>query len=119
MSGDVLAQIGEIAARVRIRSMTDLDFAGRQIKVPPPLPGRFPLLPMVDWLQSELYQNAYCLPISEVESAEQTYPPAANDMRDALAAANATRTRIDRDWLVTETDPTGAVTVTKRGIVRR
>jgi hypothetical protein len=40
-------------------------------------------------------------------------------MRDALAAANATRTRIDRDWLVTETDPTGAVTVTKRGMVRR
>lgn len=119
MSGDVLAQIGEIAARVRIRSMTDLDFAGRQIEVPPPLPRRFPLLPMVDWLQSELYQKAYCLPISEVESTERAYAPAANDMRDAFAAANATRTRIDRDWLVTETDPTGAVTVTKRGMVRR
>jgi hypothetical protein len=70
MSGDVLAQIGEIAARVRIRSMTDLDFAGRQIEVPPPLPRRFPLLPMVDCLQSELYQKAYCLPIIEAESTD-------------------------------------------------
>jgi HopA1 effector protein family len=119
MSGPVFEQVSEIAARVRIRSMTDLDFAGRQIEVPPPLPRRFPALPMVDWLQSELYQKAYCLSISEVESTEQAYPPAANDMRDALAAANATRTRIDRDWLVTETDPAGAVTVTKRGMVRR
>jgi hypothetical protein len=119
MSGGVLAQIGEIVARVRIRSITDLDFAGRRIEVPPPLPRRFPLLPMVDQLQFELYQKAYCLPISEVGLSEQAYTPTANDMRDALTAANATRTRIDRDWLVVETDAAGAVTVTKRSMLRR
>jgi hypothetical protein len=113
---DTEARIAEIAAAVRVLSLTMFEFAGRRIETAPPLPRRYPALPLVERLQSELYGGAYCVPIGS-GVAQQAVPAA--DMLATLSAANQCRTRVDPDWLVREVDPSGAVTVAKRGVVRR
>lgn len=114
----VRAAIEAIATRVRILSLTECDFASCRIAVPPPLPRRYPPLPMVDRLQTELYGHAYCIPFGE-EGWKAHSGEGGTDMRASLSAANASRTWIDRDWLVLEISPSGAATVAKRGAVRR
>jgi HopA1 effector protein family len=108
--------LAEIVDGVRVRSFTVFDFVGRRIEVAPPLPRRYPPLPMVDRLQTELYAGAYCVRLGT--SVEPNLENSA-DMQAALAAANAGRTRVDPDWLVLEVDPAGAAMVAKRGAVRR
>jgi hypothetical protein len=113
-------RLAEIAKAVRIRSLTEFEFKGRVVECPPPLPRRFPPLPMVDRLQAELYMGAYCTRLDSVgfPAEEDAAGRAGGDMLAALSAANASRTRVDPDWLVLESEA-AAVTVTKRGIVRR
>ncbi len=110
------ARLAEIAEAVRVRSVTSFDFAGQAFDVAPPLPRRYPALPMVDRLQSELYTRAYCVRLGAASEADQA---ASADMLSALTEANQSRTRVDPDWLVTEVDASGAVSVTKRGVSRR
>jgi hypothetical protein len=120
MSGAGLStdqRLTEIVRRVRIISLTRFDFDGRAIEVPPPLPRQYPPIPMIERLQTELYAGAYCVRLDgggfDDEAGENS------DMYAALSASNASRTRVDPDWLVTEIDPARAVTVAKREAVRR
>jgi len=111
------AQLAQIVDAVRIETMTRCAIGGRSIEVGPPLPNRFPPLPLVHRLQAELYTGAYCTRIGgggfDQLSAD------AGEMVAALSAANASRPQRDPNWLVLERDQAGVVTVAKRGMVRR
>jgi hypothetical protein len=113
-------RLREVAARIRIRTIVEFEWDGRTVQVPPPLPRRFPALPMIDRLQAELYAGAYHARLDGGGfGGEAPQPGAPVDMFAALSAANASRTRVDPDWLVLEIDPSGATTVAKRGATRR
>lgn len=116
-TGDPLAPIVE---RVAIRSLVEFNIGPRKIQVPPPLPRRFPQLPMVERLQAELYVNAYCARIDGGGFDEEPDSDGVgSDMLGALSAANASRTMVDSGWMVLEIDPSGVLTVAKRGASRR
>ena len=116
MADTTEARLAEIAGAVRVRSVTSFDFAGQAFDVAPPLPRRYPALPMVDRLQTELYTRAYCVRLGVAGAADQA---SSADMLSVLTEANQSRTRADPDWLVTEVDGSGAVSVIKRGVARR
>ena len=111
------ARLAEIVGLVRILSLKVFDFNGRTVEVLPPLPRRLPALPMIEQLQAELYANAYCIRLDGTGFGSEEGED--RDMYNPLTAANTSRARVDDNWLVTEIDPAGAVSVSKYGVVRR
>ncbi|MDR3529850.1 MAG: T3SS effector HopA1 family protein [Rhodopila sp.] len=116
---DVETQLARIVAAVRIQSIKRFSFLDRVIDVEPPLPNRFPPLPLVNRLQAELYGTAYCTRIDGIGFGAEPPEDPPRDMLPELSSANTSQTQTDPDWLVLEHDSSGAIVVGKHGMTRR